>query len=383
MKAGEKFTINWTTEHADTVTINGNEASAEGVQTLNPEATTTYEFVATSKTGIQKEESVTVTVEPIPEPSLRITTEPSSREVKAGEKFTINWTTEHADTVTINGNEVSAEGVQTLNPEATTTYEFVATSKTGIQKEESVTVTVEPIPEPSLRITTEPSSREVKAGEKFTINWVTEHADTVTINGNEVSAEGVQTLNPEATTTFDFVVSSRSGRKEESVTVTVEPISEPILRITTEPNSREVKAGDAFRVIWETEHAESVTINGDDVSADGVWSLNPKEATTFDFVASSRAGRKEESVTVIVNDPELYPQMEVYTEPRSGMVEPGEIFILSWNGGDKAVEVMLNGEEVEIEGKREFQIDSTKVYTFVATSETGHIDKEVVKITVR
>ena len=381
VKAGDKFTINWETEYADTVTINGDEVSADGVHAFNPEETTTFDIVASSRAG-QKEESVKVIVEPIPEPLLRITTEPSSREVKAGDKFTINWETEYADTVTINGDEVSADGVHAFNPEETTTFDIVASSRAG-QKEESVKVIVEPIPEPLLRITTEPSSREVKAGDKFTINWETEYADTVTINGDEVSADGVHAFNPEETTTFDIVASSRAGQKEESVKVIVEPIPEPLLRITTEPSSREVKAGDKFTINWETEHADAVTINGDEVSADGVHAFNPEETTTFDIVASSRAGQKEESVIVIVNDPELYPQMEVYIEPTSGEVEPGETFILSWNGGDKAVEVMLNDEEVEIEGKRELQIDATKIYTFVATSETGHIDEEVVKIIVR
>ena len=149
-------------------------------------------------------------------PSLSLRTEPSSRKVNAGDKFTINWTTEHAETVKMNGFKLNAEGAWTFYPTRTTIFKFVASSGAGDQ-EESVTVTVEPIPEPSLRITTEPSSRKVNAGDKFTINWTIEHADTVTINGNEVSAEGVQTLNPEATTTYEFVATSKTGNSKRRI----------------------------------------------------------------------------------------------------------------------------------------------------------------------
>ena len=168
--------------------------------------------------------------EPVEIPSLRLRIEPRSGVVNNGDPFTVNWTTKRAETVTLDGNEVSANDTVTFYPETTTTYRFIATSKTDDQKKESVKVTVdpvepvEPVQIPSLRLRIEPRSGVVNNGDPFTVHWTTKRAARVRLDGVEVSANDTVTFYPETTTTYRFIATSETGHSDiKVVTITVRP----------------------------------------------------------------------------------------------------------------------------------------------------------------
>ncbi len=150
--------------------------------------------------------------------------------IESGESVTLSWTSQNADTVSIDNGigEVDASGELEVSPAATTTYTITA-SKIGASgtqtATDSVTVSVilpPPAQErPSIQITTEPG--QIIEGEKAVISWISQNATSVTINNGigQVAANGSIDVFPDTTTTYIFTLFGPGGLSTASTTVTV------------------------------------------------------------------------------------------------------------------------------------------------------------------
>jgi len=230
---GQFSNLAWSTQNADTVMISGiGQVGPNGDILVAPDETTTYTLTATNVSG-SVSANVTVTVNvivepPIPDPEISFFSA-TPETIIEGEFTTLNWSTKYADTVTISGlGEVGASGSLILSPDETTTYTLTATNESGTV-DDSVTVTVEPLPavnhapianagrDQILNAINSPQtvtldgsgSYDPDMGDSITYAWVQ-------VSGPPVALTGADTPNPSFTAlfgdySFKLVVTDQQG----------------------------------------------------------------------------------------------------------------------------------------------------------------------------
>ena len=164
---GEFSTLDWTTTHAKSVSIEPGIGSVEpnGSIQVSPDQTTTYTITVDGQGGTTTE-SVTVSVN-IPPPTVSINADPET--VPLGEPSTLTWSSTHADTCEIDQGvgSVTVNGSVSVSPSETTTFTITATGPEGTASAD-VTITVtDPDTPPSVTMT--PDSTEISQGESITL----------------------------------------------------------------------------------------------------------------------------------------------------------------------------------------------------------------------
>ena len=242
--------------------------------TVNPQSTTTYS-VTVSEGSVSDTDSVTVTVNPIPE-------------ANAGNDISINEG--ESTTLTASGGSAfewsTGETTQsiTVNPSETTTYSVIVTENGCTSEPNEVVVTVIPTP------------IEADAGTDVSICNGESTILTASGGSNYVWSTGETsqsiTVNPQSTTTYSVTVSEGSVSDTDSVTVTVNPIPEANAGNDISINEGEsttltASGGSAFE--WSTgETTQSITVN-------------PSETTTYSVIVTENGCISEsDSVTVTV-----------------------------------------------------------------------------------
>lgn len=119
--------------------------------------------------------------------------------INCGQTSTLTWQSTDAVDVNISGvGDVEMTGSKSVEPHATTTYDFTASGPGGVVKQ-SATVNVNTTVQASL--SANPTDLHYrKIGDKVltqdssTLTWQTSNADNVTLNGNKVDASGNQSV---------------------------------------------------------------------------------------------------------------------------------------------------------------------------------------------
>ncbi len=241
-----------------------------------PSVTTTYSVTVTSSNGCSAMSTATVTVNPLPIPSISGTNvlcfgESTTLTVSGGALYA--WS-----------NGSSATSI-TVSPTATTTYSVLVTDANGCQASTSQTVTVNPLPTPSISGTNvlcfgESTTLTVSGGTSYA--WST---------GQTIASVFVT---PATSTTYVVDVTDAEGcSASTSILITVNPL--PALSVS---GSRVICFG------------ESTTLTASGGSS-YVWSegstsaallVSPTLTTTYSVTATSLSGCPSATdVTVVVN----------------------------------------------------------------------------------
>ncbi|HEV8488118.1 MAG TPA: OmpA family protein [Blastocatellia bacterium] len=131
VQQGEDVRVSWTAENAKDVTLNGQSVDRKnGAKVFQPDNTTTYVAVARrGKKEARDTKVVAVSARP-PRPSIRISTDQDA--IQQGQSTTLRWTSNNADTVTINDlGTVPPSGSRVVSPSQSTTYTATATGLGG------------------------------------------------------------------------------------------------------------------------------------------------------------------------------------------------------------------------------------------------------------
>lgn len=98
--------------------------------------------------GCKKKPPVTPPVPPPKAPTATLTASPDS--IQRGQSATLNWNTQDATDIALDGNKVDASGQQTVSPTETTTYHLTAKGPGGTQEATAqITVSAPPPPAPT------------------------------------------------------------------------------------------------------------------------------------------------------------------------------------------------------------------------------------------
>ena len=182
--------------------------SASASITVSPSATTTYTVTVTNANGCSTATSTTIVVNPLPVPGITVAEtsglQTNDGTVCNGSSATLS-ATGGASYVWSNGGAASSI---TVTPSATTSYSVTVTSAAGCSAVTSVTITVSPLPVPSL-LTSDMSGLSSDDG-----IICSGAAATLTISGGTTylwsnSSTSISiTVSPSATTTYTVTVTS-------------------------------------------------------------------------------------------------------------------------------------------------------------------------------
>jgi RHS repeat-associated protein len=248
--------------------------------------------------------------------------------IMAWESSTLTWTSENADTCSIEPDfgAVDLSGSTTVSPAETTTYTITATGSLGTVTD-SVTVAVT-YPVPVVSMSADPES--IQIGDSATLTWDSTYADSCVIDRDigSVDLSGSITVSPSETTTYTITATGSGGSAMESVTVTV--IYPPTVSVGADPEI--IQIGDTTTLTWDSENTDTCEIDQGIGSVDlsGSTTASPNETTTYTITATGPLSTATDSVTVTVTDP--MPTVSISADPLS--IQPGETSTLSWTSGN-------------------------------------------------
>lgn len=97
--------------------------------------------------GCKKKEAPTPPPPPAKAPTATLSANPTS--IQPGGSSSLQWSTENANDVTLDGNKVDPSGSQTVSPRQTTTYHLVAKGAGGTQEATAQVSVAQPTPTPA------------------------------------------------------------------------------------------------------------------------------------------------------------------------------------------------------------------------------------------
>ncbi len=318
IRSGATSVINWQVENADTVEITnlGRVDARQGSSQVSPPETTTYKLTAKNKSS-EANETITVTVE---KPAVRILSfSASPTNINAGDRSTLSWTTENADTVELQtvGN-VNPNGSAQVSPVETTTYRLTARNKFG-EVSSSTTITLnkpvvvppggdKPLPR-IIRFDALP--QEITLGQASGLNWVVENADTVVISSlGTVPLTGTRQVGPQINTIYTITATNVNGQVSSTVGINVlqVPVAPKPVQLTSCSISPSLvaKPGDSAQISFTALNATAVTLNGLGVTSP--VTVNPSVDTTYVLTAYGDKQLTTANCSVSVKIASLQPQ---------------------------------------------------------------------------
>lgn len=310
----------------------------------------------------------------IPAVSVKLTAEP---ETSPDGQFTLTWESENADTCIIEPEvgTVAANGSTSVTVTDTSVFTITATGIYGTATAD-VTVRVGVLP-PTVDISADQT--EIIPGEPVNLTWTSTDAASVNIEpgiGNVV-LNGSATVSPVETTTYTITASGPGGLAADTVTINVVP--KPSVGLTLYPYS--ISIGQSTTLYWDTQHADSATIDQGigSVNLSGSMTVYPTETGYYTLTAIGPGGISSVRAYVYVQCPS--PGVTLTAEPDT--ITEGESSTLTWNTTyADSVTIEPDVGSVGLSGNASVSPVVTTEYTLTATSPCGSTQRSVT-VTVR
>ncbi len=217
-------------------------------------------------------------------------------------------------------------------------------------------------------------------GDTIAYSWEQVSGPRVSISGMN-TAQATFTADRAQTYSFRLTVSDTGNLKgTDTVVVSTSRGAEArILRFQALPNP--VQAGQPTTLTWQTENADSVEISGvGPVSSSGSTSVTPPQTTTYTMTARNRNGEVTESLTVMVEQPDV---RILRFQAAPATIISGEASTLSWATENAAsVSIPGVGENLPPNGSRAVSPTTSTTYTLVARNADGREVSAAATVTV-
>lgn len=276
------------------------------------------------------------------------------------------------------GATVATGETITVTPSANTTYTVTVSNAYG-SNTATVDVTLNVGSPPSIALTATPST--VDYGGTTRIQYVSPDATAfVSSNipgvGSTNITEGIYDV-PAGTltadTTYNVTLSNANGSTTETVTVTVNPLAQPVVTLTSDVSSINIGADPGAALTGTISGADSVTYSSSPSFAD--WdaltstvgasiSVSPDQTTIFTIAATNAAGTTTENVTInVVQAPTIVLSANPSVlEIGSGAVNPVSSSTLTWTSTDATTVVSSNFGASTVSGTTSVSPTDTTTY---------------------
>ncbi|PYY16125.1 MAG: hypothetical protein DMG60_15940 [Acidobacteria bacterium] len=176
----------------------------------------------------------------------------------------------------------------------------------------NVALNLRAIPKPVAAIASfAADSLNLQAGQSTVLKWEAPNATEVSLDGETISGnKGSKTVSPGATTKYTLVAKGPGGQSApKSLTVNVAAAAAAVVAkapsIGSFDGPDKIRPGERAKLIWQTENADSVTIDPEvgAVKTSGSVYVTPSKDTKYTLIAKSAAGTKSQDLTVAVEAP--------------------------------------------------------------------------------
>ncbi len=308
---GQASTLRWRLSGADSVSLLDPHAGEGGMWRsvgpsedlrVSPPVTTDYILDATNSSGTRRE---VVTVKVLLPPAINYFMADRTV-INQGQTATLSWQVEKYETLLLNGQDVSGRSETPVLPQETTQYTLLARSAGG---DTARTLTIIVNTAPTIHSFTA-NSGAIVLGESTTLSWKVEGAETITLDGEDVTGQSTKSVSPPKTHQYVLGAKNAVGEAQKTLSVVVNP-RPPVIR-EFKPNRDTIRQGDSVLLNWEVEHAEGgVFLDGEDVSNYYMKRVAPPETHTYTLVARNAIGQEtSKTVTIVVNPAEAAPPPE-------------------------------------------------------------------------
>ena len=371
--------LEWNSTNATSATLNQGIGSVEvnGTYHVFPEETTTYTLTVSGPGG-EAQCSVTVTVEHAP-PACDIWADPET--VEYGGDVLLDWWADNAESASLN------QGIGSVDPGGSYVLENVTQTKTytltihglngeTVQCSTTVYVDQEPSPEePSCDIWA--SETNIENGDSTTLSWVSDNADSASINQGvgSVVTQGSRAVSPDHTVTYTLTVYGDDASAQCRVTITVDEPEE-----ATNPScdiwasDTHTTDGESATISWESENATSASISGiGSVSTGDSRSVSPHVTKTYTLTVWDDEGNSEQcSVTIVVEEEEDEEEPSCWIAASPTTVDEGEGTTLTWDSENASSASISSIGSVNVSGSRSVNnLYSSKTYTLTVRNGDG------------
>ena len=309
---GSSTTLSWTTSDAILCTASGawtglkGTSGSESTSALNTASTFTLTCDGDGGTG---SDSVTVTMSGTQPPTPTVILNANPTTVASGGSTQLTWSSTNTTSCTASGGwsgSRPASGNATIdNLTANTTFTLQCTGGGG-SAQGSVTVAIMGAPPPpTLTFSANPTS--VDAGDSSTLTWSSTNATSCVASGGwsgARQASGNQSTGAlNATTLFVLACTGNGGTAQQSVTVTVNPVT-PAPTVSLSANPSNIGAGNQSVLTWNSSNATACTAAGAWTGArptNGSETVGPLLQTSiFTLTCTGAGGSASQSATVTV-----------------------------------------------------------------------------------
>ncbi|MCF6252500.1 MAG: PKD domain-containing protein [Methylococcaceae bacterium] len=186
------------------------------------------------------------------------------------------------------------------------TIELTVTDDQGATSTDTVVVTIvaNTAPPPSIvSLSAAPGS----ISGKFILSWTTNNASSASIDNGVgvVPVNGSVTVSPAVTTTYTLTATGDSGTTTSSVTINIQPPSQPPTIDSFAASPATISAGQSASLSWTTTGADSVSIDnggGTGLLADSNTLVTPVATTSYTLTATGPGGTVTATQTVTVQE---------------------------------------------------------------------------------
>jgi len=167
-----------------------------------------------------------------------------------------------------------------------------------------------------------------------TLTWDVDGADTLSINGTDVTAQTQLVVSPAVTTVYTLTATNGDGPTTRDITVTVNP---PPVIASFSADRTTINSGESATLSWQTELASGWSISpapgdvsGQTVSGDGSVLVSPTETTIYTLSASNANGPTTADVTVTVAMVATHPVISEFMADNETTLADGDGDFSDW-----------------------------------------------------
>ncbi len=303
----DSTTLTWSS-NADSCTASGawsGNKGASGSESINSLTETSTFNLSCNSTGVGVNDTVTVTVAEPATPTVNLSADPMR--VSYNGSTTLNWSSSNTDSCTASGDWTgtkSGAGSEVIDGlTESSTFTLSCTGDGGETVNDSLTVTVEAQPVPTINLSANPTS--VPQNGSTTLNWETNNADSCTASGGwsgSKDTSGTETISSLVSDSqFTLNCSSANGSASASVDVTIIVSSDGTALLSWTPPTENTDGSAltdlaGYRIYYGTSsgnYTETVTINGAGLTSYQIDNLAPAD---WYFVITSFNSSNIESI---------------------------------------------------------------------------------------
>ncbi len=273
-------------------------------------------------------------------------------------------------------------------PTADITYSVTVSNAYG-QTTATIPVTLNIGAAPTIALTATPQTIDYNG---FTrVQYASPDSDTFVgsdIPGVNDPKEAFADVQLTADTSYYVTLSNANGSTTENITVTVNPLAQPVVTMTSDINSINIGADPGAQIELTISGADSVTYSS--VPANTIWnsltslggttiSISPDVSTQFIIAATNAAGTTTENVTISVTQlpTVVLSAVPAVLEIGTGATNPVSTSTLTWTSTDATTVVSSSFGASTVSGTTTVSPTETTLYDIDVSGPAGVADAEV------